>query len=159
MVYPVVKPNAWHVGRAWESRKPRAKRYRDMYTRALPAAAVLALTLWVPANAQPSSRCTREVLNVQGTPLTASICVTQAGPAAGHELPVSVDETYSTPHGSVSRTATLRFIAGEPSSRVLEDVELGRLGLSGTLHLTLLLHAGSVRVDAAMLTPGAVTIK
>ena len=130
-----------------------------MYTRALPAAAVLALALSASASAQPSNRCTHEVLNVQGTPLTASICVIQSGPAAGHELPVAVDETYSTARGAVNRTATLRFIAAEPSSRVIEDVELARLGLTGTLHLTLLLHAGLVRVDAALLTPGAVTIK
>jgi hypothetical protein len=77
----------------------------------------------------------------------------------GRDLPVQVLETFSTPRGAFSQQATLRFIAGEPASRVIEDVDLGRLGLQGTLHLTLLLRSGAVAVEGAMLTPGAITIK
>lgn len=124
-----------------------------------PLAAVLAASLGGNALAQPASHCSRETLMVKGTPVVASICVTQAGPASGHDLPVRVDQTFSGPKGSVSMQSTLRFIAGESDSRVLEDVPLDRLGLDGTLHLTLLLRSGGVRIDAAMLTPGAVTVK
>ena len=97
---------------------------------------------------------------MRGTPVTASYCVSQVGPASrARDLPVRVSETYSTPHGSFAQEATLRFIAGEGASRVIEDVGLDRLGLEGTLHLTLLLHGNQVRIEGAMLTPGAITIK
>lgn len=128
-------------------------------------AAALALSLGAAvlapsAQAQPAGRCTRETLSVHGTPLTVSYCVTQMGQSTpGRDLPVRLSETYSTPRGSYTQEATLRFIAGEESSRVIEDLPLERVGLQGTLHLTLLLRGGVVRVDSAMLTPGAVTIK
>ncbi len=134
-----------------------------MNVRMVPAVALAGLMAGLAAgacaSAQPSRGCTHEQLKVQGVSLTASYCVAQVGPPAGHELPVRVQETYSTPRGSVSQETTLRFINGEPSSRVIEDLALTRVGLSGTLHLTLLLQAGLVRVDGAILTPGAVTVK
>jgi hypothetical protein len=130
-----------------------------MQTRAVVTSA-LVLSLSTTAGAQAASRCTHETLSVRGTPLTATYCVTGLGTAPlGRDLPVRVLETFSTPHSSLSREAAYRFIAGESASRVIEDVPLERLGLSGTLHLTLLLERGLVHIDGAMLTPGAVTIK
>jgi hypothetical protein len=123
-------------------------------------ATALALSLGSAASAQSGDRCTRETLSVRGTPLTAAYCVRSVGPAtSGRDLPVQVSETYSTAHSSMSQEATLRFIAGEEASRVIQDVALDRLGLEGTLHLTLVLHGSQVRIDSAMLTPGAITIK
>lgn len=123
-------------------------------------ATALALSLGTTAAAQTGERCTRETLTVRGTPVTAAYCVSAMGPAtAGRDLPVHVSETYSTAKGSFSQEALLHFIAGEDASRVIEDVSLERLGLEGTLHLTLLLHTGKVRIEGAMLTPGAITIK
>lgn len=124
---------------------------------ALPA---LMVSLSKQAQAQPAGRCTHEVLNVRGTPLTATYCVQSMGSAPpGRDLPVRVSETYSTPRGSWSEQATLQFIAGEESSRVIADLPLERVGMQGTLHLTLLLRGGTIHVDSAMLTPGAITIK
>ncbi len=42
---------------------------------------------------------------------------------------------------------------------MIQDVPLERVGLQGMLHLTLLLRGGTLRIDSAMLTPGALTIK
>jgi hypothetical protein len=123
-------------------------------------ATALAFSLGSAASAQPPDRCTRETLTVRGTPVTAAYCVREVGPAtSGRDLPVKVSETYSTPRGSFTQDAVLRFIAGEDASRVIEDVALDRLGLEGTLHLTLVLRGAQVRIDSAMLTPGAITIK
>ncbi len=120
----------------------------------------LAVSLGSSASAQPGGRCTHETLVVRGTPVTAAYCLNGMGSAPpGHDLAVRVQETYSTPRGAFTQEATLRFIAGEQTSRVIEDVALGRLGLEGTLHLTLMLHKGLVHVEGAMLTPGAITIK
>ncbi|MBV8638216.1 MAG: hypothetical protein JO322_09040 [Candidatus Eremiobacteraeota bacterium] len=68
-------------------------------------------------------------------------------------------ESYSSSGGSFSRSAKLRFVTGEGPSRVLENVDLDKLGLTGTLHLTLVYAGGEVRVENAMLTPGAIIIK
>lgn len=122
--------------------------------------AALALSLGTAASAQPAGRCTHETLMVRGIPLTAAYCVSAVGAAApGRDLPVHINETYSSPRGSFSQDATLRFISGEAESRVIEDVALKQLGMDGTLHLTLLLRGGLVHIEGAMLTPGAVTIK
>ena len=123
-------------------------------------AAALAVGLGSSASAQPAGRCTHETLVVRGTPVTAAYCVSEIGAARpGRDLPVRVAETFSTARGSFNQEATFRFIAGEQDSRVIEDVALERLGLEGTLHLTLLLRGGAVHIDGAMLTPGAITIK
>jgi len=120
----------------------------------------LALALTRPTQAQPPGRCTHETLSVRGTPVMATYCVTGGASAApGRDLPVHVTETYSTARGSWSQDVTLQFIAGEEASRVIQDVPLDKVGLQGTLHVTLVLRGGAVRVDSAMLTPGAITIK
>jgi len=120
---------------------------------------LLALSLGSAASAQ-TGRCTRETLPIKGTPLTASYCVaSEASAAAGHDLPVQVVATYATSRGSFTQQSTLQFIAGETASRVIEDVALTRVGLDGTLHLTLVYRGGLVHVESALLTPGAITVK
>ena len=121
-------------------------------------ALVMALTR--PAQAQPAGRCTHETLTVRGTPVSATYCIVGTATASpGRDLPVRVTESYSTAQGSWSQDVTLRFISGEEPSRVIQDVPLDKVGLQGTLHLTLVLRGGAIRVDSAMLTPGAITIK
>jgi len=121
--------------------------------------AIFASILGGIAPAQPAGRCTRETLSVKGAPVTIGYCVTAEGGGSGPDLPVTVQATYGSPHGSFSQPATLRFVKGVDSSRVIEDVNLDRLGIEGTLHLTLVLRGGLVRIETAMLTPGAITIK
>lgn len=112
------------------------------------------------AQAQPADRCTHETLDLRGTPLTASYCIESIGAAApGRDLPVRLSQSYSTPHGSWSQDSTLQFISGEAASRVIQDLPLDHVGMQGTLHITLVLRGGTVHVDSAMLTPGAITIK
>jgi hypothetical protein len=122
-------------------------------------ALALALSATGTAGAQ-AGRCTRETLAVKGVPVTISYCVSsETSAASGHDLPVAVTENYSTSRGSFSQQSTLQFIAGESVSRVIEDVALAKLGLEGTLHLTLVYRGGLVRIESALLTPGAITIK
>jgi len=126
-----------------------------------PAFLVLALALSATGTAgAQAGRCTRETLAVKGLPVTVSYCVSaEASAASGHDLPVAVTESYSTSRGSFSQQNTLQFIAGESVSRVIEDIALAKLGLEGTLHLTLVYRGGLVRIESALLTPGAITIK
>ena len=116
--------------------------------------------LLVPAGAQPQSRCTRETLNVTGVPVTVGYCVLAAARSAnGRETTVSVQESFSSPRGSFGQTTPLSFLTGNDPSRVIEDVSLARLGLAGTLHLTLIMRAERVLIEAALLTPGAIIVK
>jgi hypothetical protein len=79
---------------------------------------------------------------------------------AGEEILIPVQASYAAPGGSFARAEDLRFIAGEGSSRVVENLRLGPLGLGAQiLHLTLLYTGGIVRIEGALLTPGAITIK
>ncbi len=113
-----------------------------------------------PAAAQPQSHCTRETLNVTGTRVTVSYCVLSAARSPdGRETIANVQETYSSARGSFGQTAPLSFLTGDDPSRVIEDVSLARLGMTGTLHLTLIMRAQRVVVEAAILTPGAIVVK
>ena len=127
-------------------------------TRALLVFIVLAAGTVTSGRSAPA--CTHEMLTVEGAAVAFDYCVT--GPVRSNgaqELVVPVAESYSAPGGSLRRTAELRFINGEGVSRILESLELSKLGLAGTLHLTLAYSRGLVRVEGALLTPGAITVK
>ena len=121
------------------------------------AAALLAI---FPSVASAQDHCSRETLTVRGTPVTIAYCVAgEPAKGAGNALVMNVQGNFSAAGGSFSKSGPMRFIAGDGPSRVLENVELAQLGLQGTLHLTLVYTGGQVRIESAMLTPGAVTIK
>jgi len=107
-----------------------------------------------------ASPCTQETLSVEAAPVTIEYCVSGAPRATdGAEVVIPVMATYSAPGGSVSRSVQLHFLAGEGISRMLLSLDLTRLGLTGTLHLTLAYSHGLVQVEGALLVPGAITIK
>ncbi|HET9030860.1 MAG TPA: hypothetical protein VFN49_11870 [Candidatus Aquilonibacter sp.] len=126
-----------------------------MKSSSLVAAVLLAA---FPAAAASQGHCSRETLSVRGTPVTVAYCPTVPA-GSGPEVTVPVAATYSSPSGSFSKNSSFRFITGEGPARVLENVDLGQLGLTGTLHLTLVYAGGEVRIENALLTPGAIIIK
>jgi hypothetical protein len=129
-----------------------------MKLRALAAGALLA-GLWVAPSAAQTG-CTSQTLNVRGTPVTIGYCLRGAPHSDGAgEVVVPVTATYTAPGGGFSQSRDLHFIAGENVSRILDKLRLERLGMRGTLHLTLSYAGGVVRVDGALLTPGGITIK
>ncbi len=75
------------------------------------------------------------------------------------EVLVPVAATYAASGKRSALPIQLHFIAGESISRVLQSLDLTKLGLTGTLHLTLAFSHGLVHVEGALLTPGAITIK
>jgi hypothetical protein len=110
--------------------------------------------------AAAATPCTQEILRVQGVPLTVGYCIDGAPRASGSdEVIVPVSATFSAPGGTLHRLRELHFVAGEGVSRVLESLDLTKLGLTGTLHLTLAYSHGLVQVEGALLTPGAITIR
>jgi hypothetical protein len=123
------------------------------------AAAILIGALTTGTNAQ-GNRCSTETLAVRRVPVTIALCVTGTVVSApGGEVLVPLQAQYSSPSGSYAETETLRFIGGERTSRVIRSLDLSRVGSSGTLHLTLAYNGANVRVESALLSPGAVTIK
>ncbi|HEY1975371.1 MAG TPA: hypothetical protein VGG89_02360 [Candidatus Baltobacteraceae bacterium] len=113
-----------------------------------------------PAVAVSAPACTQETLNVRGTPVTIGYCIDGAARSAGgDEIIVPTAASYGAPGHSFSLSRQLHFVAGEGVSRVIESLDLTRLGLSGTLHLTLAYSSGLIHVEGALLTPGAITIK
>ena len=96
---------------------------------------------------------------MRGTPVTIGYCLTAPAAQSGPEVTLAVAGTYSSAGGSFSRNSQMRFITGEGPARLLENVDLKPLGLTGTLHLTLEYAGGEVAIAAAMLTPGAIIVK
>ncbi|MGR4064088.1 MAG: hypothetical protein ACLQPV_01410 [Vulcanimicrobiaceae bacterium] len=121
-------------------------------------AAVAALAAAGPANAQ--SGCSHETLQVRGTSLAIAFCPAGAPRSMpGSEIAVPVQANYSAAGGSFQESPTLLFVASDGPSRVIRNLDLTRVGMSGTLHLTLVYAANQVRVESAMLTPGAIIVK
>lgn len=124
------------------------------------AAAISTVSAASTARGATAPQCTSETLGVQGTPVTIAYCVTGPPRSTGtQEIVVPVIGTFSATGRSVSNTGELHFLSGERVSRVLQSLDLTTLGLQGTLHLTLAYAQGLVRVEGALLTPGAITIK
>ena len=129
-------------------------------TRLGAALAGLALAAFALRAAAAPPLCSQETLMVRGMPVTLGYCLTAPPrPGSSYELVVPVYETFRSPGGSFDRPAELHFFEGEGVSRVLESVPLSPLGMRGVLHLTLTYSGGLVRIEGALLTPGAITIK
>jgi hypothetical protein len=120
----------------------------------------ISLTASTVCTAVGAGSCTQETLTVEGKPVTFGYCIAGALKANGaEEVIVPVTATYSAPGGTLQRSGQLHFLAGENVSRVLESLDLTKVGLTGILHLTLAYSHGLVHLEGALLTPGAITIK
>lgn len=110
--------------------------------------------------AAAAPQCTQETLTVEARPVTIGYCISGSLRSNGaEEIVVPVAAAYTTTGKTLRQSIELHFIAGEGISRVLQSLDLTQLGLTGTLHLTLAYARGLVRVEGALLTPGAITIK
>ena len=128
------------------------------FARTAVAFMVLAAAVTARSAAAPPG-CTQETLAVRGVPLTLVYCVTGAPHFEGDEIVVPIAASYAAPGGSFGRVRELRFVDGEGASRILENVQLARLGMPGVLHLTLLYAGGEVHVEGALLSPEGITVK
>jgi len=127
----------------------------------MPAMLVAMAALAAPLVSSAATPCTQETLTIRGTPVTIGYCIAGTPRRTGsEELIVPVAATYAARGGgSFARSEELHFLAGEGVSRVIEHLDLTKLGLSGTLHLTLAYAHSVVRIEGALLTPGAITVK
>jgi hypothetical protein len=124
------------------------------------ASVLLSAVLAAPAATAAEPACTTERLAVPHAPVVLTLCPLGAPVhAPGGEILLAVRERAAGPTGMIDRTVRLRFLANEPISRAIEDLDLAPLGGTGTLHLTLVFRDGTVAVESAILTPGAVVVK
>lgn len=117
-------------------------------------AAVLVLTAANAAVAQ-TERCTSDVLTIEGASVTARVCAS-AGSGDGQKILVTVALVNSA--GTVRHTTPFELLTGGVS-RTVDDISLEPLGFKKTLHVTLAYRAGTVKLEHALLLPGAVPIK
>ncbi len=120
---------------------------------------LLTLLAALPTSASAQAPCTRETLSVRGTPVAVGYCIVGSTASPAGETALRVAATYASGGHTIQRTSTMTFVSGEGPSRVLESVDLADLGLTGTLHLTLVYAGGTIRVESALLTPGAIIVK
>ena len=60
---------------------------------------------------------------------------------------------------SLRREVALDYFAGADYSRAIDDAPLQRFGIAKTLHMTIGYKPGSVRLEHALLVPGAIALK
>jgi hypothetical protein len=115
-----------------------------------------------PAAAEQRDACAHDLLHVDGTPVDVLLCASNpAGARKGEGSPVeiSVVETLTANGASFSRTVALEFLEGPATSRTIDDVPLERVGIPKALHLTIGYRPGVLRLEHAMLVPGAISLK
>lgn len=123
--------------------------------------ALLAFAAIVPGTTRlaQAAGCSASTLTVGAVPVSIELCPTSAAPGHGAtQTGVPMLERISANGHSFVRSVVFRFLAGDPSSRVIDDLDLAPLGLQGTLHLTILRENGQPRIVRALLTPGALPI-
>ncbi|MBD5656538.1 MAG: hypothetical protein IAI50_15355 [Candidatus Eremiobacteraeota bacterium] len=121
-----------------------------------------------PSNA-PVSPCSTDTFAIDGSAVTVQLCVatqvaavapaTHRGPVV-KSSPAVLTETFETKgQASFVRTLPLDAAPSDEPSRTIDDVSLERIGLARTLHLTIEVRTAGVRLEHALLVPGAVTLK
>ncbi len=116
---------------------------------------ILVISLGSPASAQARRRCSSDTFTVSATPVRVRVCIERddATPT------VDVSETLSANGKSFTRTIVLERLPGASVSRAIDDAALAPLGLNSSLHMTLAYGDGSVRIEHALLLPGAEPLK
>jgi hypothetical protein len=129
-----------------------------------PAISLLAILLLsaTPAPSPTPGPCSHDVFGIDGRSVNVELCADDAGAHRspdGHRIIVTIGESFSAPPSSFERNVTLDFLAGAELSRTIDDVPLDKLGIDRTRHLTIGSRPGSVRLEHALLVPGAIALK
>jgi len=110
------------------------------------------------APARAASPCSADTFSIDSAALAVAVCPPATAPHLGGK--VTLTETLSVKgQPPLTRDFTLELLADSDSSRGIDDVPLQKLGIEKTLHLTLAYKAGAVRLEHALLVPGAIALK
>jgi hypothetical protein len=125
------------------------------------AFALLALSSVLLAAAPPATSapggCSSDVFSIDGSSVAVGLCTTSDEKAGAKTI---VTETLSVKgQPPFVRDVPLDRVPGADTSRAIDDVSLVRLGLARTLHVTIAVKNGIVRLEHALLVPGAIALK
>jgi hypothetical protein len=123
--------------------------------------ALAPLAAWAAPPGAPAG-CSSDAFTIDAAPVAVRICLAPVAPEsapAGKPSSVALDETLSSHGTTFSRRVALEFFSGGDYSRTIDDVPLERFGIARTLHLTIGYKPGSVRLEHALLVPGAIALK
>lgn len=121
--------------------------------RSLLGTSLVFLTAGAAALAQ-GENCTRDTFSIDGTPTSATFCVT--GPPAAR---VTVTESFSRGTQHLTRQLAIEVVDGASITRAVDTVPLDELGSNKQLHLTIAYRGGQAVLEHALLLPGALVLK
>lgn len=144
-------------------RRHAAGRYADIMRISLASSALATGLVAFAGAALPASAasgCSSDVFLVKGTSLAVELCAPPAAPRTGGKNPVTIVETLAAKgQPSLTRKVALDAALGDETSRTIDDAPLQTLGIAGTLHMTIAYKGGAVRLEHALLVPGAIALK
>lgn len=124
-----------------------------------PTLAAALLASGAAAYAAPSG-CSEDTFLVKGTQLSVELCAPSASARAASKGPISIAETITAKgQPPLARKVPLDGALGDETSHTIDDAPLQSLGIAGTLHMTLAYKSGAVRLEHALLVPGAIALK
>ena len=122
--------------------------------RASAACALAAVLSIAPAyEASAASACSNDAFSIDGKALSIQICDADGRGAEG-----TLEETLSV-LGRTPLVHAVTYRRVEGTSRTIDDVALGPLGIAKTLHVTMAVRGGNVRLEHALLIPGAIPLR
>ncbi len=129
------------------------------HTNARGAFATCALALAsVAPPAFAASGCSSDAFTVMGTPLTIEICTPASRPGGRGQI-VATETLTARGKAPVVRKVALDVVSPDEASHTIDDAPLQPLGIAGTLHMTIGYKGGGVRLEHALLVPGAIALK
>ena len=124
----------------------------------------LALAIAVTATAASAAPafaaagCSSDAFIVSGSPLSVEICA-PATRLPGRAPLVATETLTARGQAPLVRKVALEVISPTEVSHTIDDAPLQSLGIAGTLHMTIGYKGGSVRLEHALLVPGAIALK
>jgi hypothetical protein len=141
---------------------------------AFAGATLVAVRATPPPEVADAITCSGDVFTIDGHAVTISICPPaeealaprrrEGRPAReARETPeprrLALRETFSSGGESFSRSLPVELVDGSELSRTIDDVPLDKLGIARTIHLTIGYRLGTVRLEHALLVPGAIPLR
>lgn len=104
--------------------------------------------------ASAASACSNDTFSIEGKTLAVQIC-----DAEGHSAEGTLQETFTVAGRPALQRSTAYRRTAAATTRTIDDVALGPLGIGKTLHVTIAVRPGGVRLERALLIPGAIPLK
>ena len=136
-------------------------RYGGIMTLSIARYAFAVSAFALAATARPAlavAGCSTDAFTVSGTPLAVEICAPATRPA-GKAAPIATATLSSRNATPLVRKIALDVVPGDEASHTIDDAPLQSLGIAGTLHMTIGYKGGTVRLEHALLVPGAIALK